>query len=96
VAKSVLGKLEGRDMELTVGHKAFLDHLHSNVQFGRPLNSMHYFWDTLITDFGCPFIKRELIQKNPEGVIYSWRWPELIGRHCDYDVGLILRHLQSS
>jgi len=96
VAKSVLKRLESnpRDEE-TLAHKSFLDHLHSNIQFGLPLNSTHYFWDALITDFRAPFIKRDLILKNPQGIAYAWRWPELIARQCDYDIALIRRHLQA-
>jgi lipopolysaccharide biosynthesis protein len=96
VAKSVLAKLESLGWsDLTEGQQAFLKHLHNNIQFGRPLNSMHYFWDTLIAEFGCPFMKRELLQKNPEGVIYTWRWSELLSRKSNYNLALIHRDLQA-
>jgi lipopolysaccharide biosynthesis protein len=97
VAEKVLATLESTPRgEMTVAHRAFLDHLHSNLQFGRPLNSTHYFWDALIADFGAPFIKRELIRLNPQGIVHAWRWPEVIARHCQYDVSLIRRHLQAT
>jgi lipopolysaccharide biosynthesis protein len=96
VAKAVLRKIEARQHgDLTESHEAFLINLHQNLQFGIPLNSSHFFWDTLITDFNCPFIKRELIQSNPQGIIYPWRWPEVIAPFRDYDASLISRHLQS-
>ncbi len=28
----------------------------------------HYFWDDLVTVFSCPFIKRDLLEKNPVGI----------------------------
>ncbi len=97
VAKVVLNKLEAsRGAELTQGHRAFLDRLHQKLQFGTPLNPTHFFWDTLITDFNCPFIKRELIRENPVGIIYPWRWPEVVATCRDYDAGPIRRHLQST
>lgn len=38
------------------------------VALGEPVNPTHYFWDTLIRHFGCPFVKRELVNENPCGV----------------------------
>ena len=51
----------------------------------RRFNSTHYFWDALITDFRAPFIKRDLLLKNPQGIVHVWRWADLIARQCDYD-----------
>jgi lipopolysaccharide biosynthesis protein len=97
VAKVVLGKLEvGPRDELTPVHKAFLEGLEAHLVKGQPLNPTHYFWETLITDFKCPFIKRELIQSNPARVVYAWRWAEVIGPNSRYDMGLIRRHLQAN
>jgi hypothetical protein len=42
-----------------------LDILITHVLSGNPLNPSHFFWDTLVEDFGFPFIKRELIISNP-------------------------------
>lgn len=97
VAKAVLGKLEVRSLaELTPVHQTFLDTLQSSLVKGRPLNPAHYFWETLIADFRCPFIKRELIRDNPGEVVYAWRWPEVIGPQSAHSVGMIHRHLQTS
>lgn len=38
------------------------------VQELRPVNPTHFFWDTLISDFGFPFVKKELVALNPAGV----------------------------
>lgn len=97
VSRSALEKIE---LQLGAGrtdrHNEYLENAHSDIQFGRPLNPTHHFWDTLIGEFRCPFIKRELIRENPERVLYHWRWPELIGRVSDYDLELIRHHLQAS
>ena len=42
-----------------------LDLLVNLVLSGKPLNQSHFFWDTLVEEFDCPFIKRELIVANP-------------------------------
>ena len=60
---------------------------------GRPINSMHYFWDLAIEEFGCPFIKRELLKANPAGIFRTSRWPDVVASRSDYDVSLIQRHL---
>lgn len=62
---------------------------------GQPLNSMHYFWELIIVDYRCPFIKRELLEKNPAGVPLVSRWPDVIRSHSGYDVTMIEKHLQS-
>lgn len=62
---------------------------------GRPINAMHYFWDRLILDYKCPFIKRELLRSNPARVPDTARWPQIVASRSEYDVGLIQRHLNS-
>jgi hypothetical protein len=42
-----------------------MDLVVNHVLSGKPMNSSHFFWDTLVEEFGCPFIKRELILSNP-------------------------------
>jgi lipopolysaccharide biosynthesis protein len=76
-------------------HRVFLEHLREHLVAGHPLNPGHYFWDVLILDYKCPFIKRELMSPNPSNVPYSWRWPEVIQRASNYDTSMIWRHLQS-
>jgi lipopolysaccharide biosynthesis protein len=97
VAKVILQRLEDRDDDDLPGpHRDYLTHLHNQLVLGRPLNASHYFWEVLICDFNCPFIKRELIRVNPMDVPYYWRWSEVIGRTSTYNLEYIWRHLQSS
>lgn len=42
----------------------YINHVYSCIRLGTPLNPSHHFFDVLL-DLGCPFIKRELLYKNP-------------------------------
>ena len=50
----------------------------------------------MVADFGCPFVKRDLIMHNPAEIPFTWRWAEIIRRHSDYDPALIERHLRAN
>jgi SAM-dependent methyltransferase len=43
----------------------FYSSVAGRLRAGQPLNSSHYFWDTLIRDFRFPFIKKDLLLRNP-------------------------------
>jgi len=66
----------------------------SRILGHRAVNPMQYFWDVLITDYDCPFIKRELIQSNPASIPFVSRWRAVIASRSDYDTAMIERHLQ--
>jgi lipopolysaccharide biosynthesis protein len=97
IAKEMSDRLVGLDITQIEPerHRAFLERLREHLVAGQPLNPVHYFWDVLILDYKCPFIKRELMKPNPSNVPYSWRWPEVIQRASNYDTSMIWRHLQS-
>jgi lipopolysaccharide biosynthesis protein len=57
------------------------------------VNPMQFFWDVLITDYACPFIKRDLLTSNPNDVPGTSQWPQVIAAHSGYDVAMIARHL---
>jgi hypothetical protein len=44
----------------------------------RPVNPAHHLWRVLNGPCGCPFIKTELIRRNPGGLPEVDRWPELV------------------
>lgn len=75
--------------------KAFQAHLQMLLMRGRPINSMHFFWDVLISHYKCPFIKRELLKANPANIATINQWAELIASNTPYDASLIRRHLKS-
>ena len=86
------GLLERKD--LSDYHRHYADQLFAAVERGDALNQTHYFWDYLIGEAGCPFIKRDLLLRNPVRVPYVNQWDELIRRSSQYDPDLILRHLE--
>ena len=86
------GLLERKD--LSDYHRQYADRLFAAVERGDTLNQTHYFWDYLIGEAGCPFIKRDLLLRNPVGVPYVNQWDALIRRSSQYDPDLILRHLE--
>jgi lipopolysaccharide biosynthesis protein len=86
------GLLERKD--LSDYHRHYADRLFAAVERGDTLNQTHYFWDYLIGEAKCPFIKRDLLLRNPVGVPYVNQWETVIRRASPYDPDLILRHLE--
>jgi lipopolysaccharide biosynthesis protein len=74
-------------------HK-FLDWICQKVQRGRPLNPMHHLWDHLISHMHCPFVKRELLARNPASIPHAVLWEQVIRSVSSYDTSLIVRDLQ--
>jgi lipopolysaccharide biosynthesis protein len=66
---------------------------YKKVMADYPVNPVHYFWNTLIEDFHCPFIKRELLKSNPAMIPSVPRWREVIAAQSCYDLARIERHL---
>lgn len=66
----------------------------SYVLEGRPVNPGHFFWDVLIKDFRCPFLKIELLRDNPSQIANLYTWRDLVREVSDYDVRMIDEHLQ--
>jgi lipopolysaccharide biosynthesis protein len=81
---------------LSEPHRAYLQRVFDAVDHGLPLNITHFFWDHLIADLGCPFLKRELLTINPMGVPFLHQWHKLIERTTSYDPDLIMRHLEAT
>lgn len=48
------------------------------VRQHRSINSTHYMWDVLLTEFGFPFVKRELVEKNPQGIANVTEWRSIV------------------
>jgi lipopolysaccharide biosynthesis protein len=57
-------------------------------------NPSHAFWKTLIFHGGCPYIKRELLLKNPSQIPTVHEWKEVVQRVTeDYPPDLIQEYL---
>ena len=99
-AAAFLEAVEGRDLLRDPGRhpaeRAFLVKAHAAIDSGAALNSTHYFWDYLIERMGCPFLKRELLRENPEGIPYVRQWDRVVAAASAYDTGLVERHLTST
>lgn len=44
----------------------------------RPVNATHAFWRELVEDFGFPFLKTELVTRNPLGLCDAVEWRRLL------------------
>ncbi len=77
-------------------HGDYLKWLYDTLQSGTPINPSHYFWEGMLTQHSCPFIKRELLTKNPAGIPQLPQWEAVIHRVSHYDSSLIVRHLQET
>jgi lipopolysaccharide biosynthesis protein len=82
------------DRALTTTMQDFFELVFDRVERGLPLNPMHQFWDHMIAVLRCPFIKRELLARNPAAVPHVHVWERLIRGVSSYDTRLIVRHLQ--
>jgi lipopolysaccharide biosynthesis protein len=69
-------------------------HLKDLLASGNLLNPTHELWDLLLTEFKCPFIKRELLNINPSKIPNAWLWDMAISKLSDYPVELIREHLK--
>jgi lipopolysaccharide biosynthesis protein len=69
-------------------------HLEDLLTSGNLLNPTHDLWDLLLTEFKCPFIKRELLNINPSKIPNAWLWDMAISKLSDYPVELIREHLK--
>ncbi len=57
-------------------------------------NPSHFEWDLLIARFGCPFVKRELLARNPAGIEGVENWKSFLERYTRYDTDLIVEGLR--
>jgi lipopolysaccharide biosynthesis protein len=74
----------------------YREHLLARINAGSPLNPTHFFWDYLITDADFPFLKRELIEKNPMKIPFIASWRNALRDKSDFPVELIDEYLQHS
>jgi lipopolysaccharide biosynthesis protein len=69
-------------------------HLKELLVSGNLLNPTHDLWDLLLAEFKSPFIKRELLNINPNKIPNAWLWDMAISKLSDYPVELIREHLK--
>ncbi|MEN3794255.1 rhamnan synthesis F family protein [Fulvimarina sp. MAC3] len=95
-AKSLVrAVVEGGAIEkLDPVRQSFVRQMYKTIDAGVPLNATHFFWDHLIAKMGFPFIKRELLQKNPARIPLLSYWETVVEANSDYDTNMILEHLE--
>ncbi|AWK90282.1 rhamnan synthesis F family protein [Azospirillum thermophilum] len=76
--------------------RSFIQQIFRTINAGVPLNGTHFFWDYLISQMDFPFLKRDLLQKNPARIPLLTYWERVVKQSTDYDTDLILRHLELS
>jgi len=85
----------GRSSKLDMETRRFMRRVYWAIDRGMPLNSTHFFWDYMVVKMGCPFVKRDLLLKNPLRIPYMIAWDEVIRNNTAYDVDLALDHLKA-
>jgi lipopolysaccharide biosynthesis protein len=95
VVKRALQKLDGMASELPDSYEKFMTRKRGEIIAGLALNPTYVLWDTLILDFDCPFLKREVINTRTRNQPLAWQWQDVITKSSDYDTELIWRHLHT-
>jgi hypothetical protein len=90
----ILSRTSDDEAGLLPSEKRYLEALAEEISRGSRLNPMHPFWDVLIVEFACPFVKRNLLRSNPARIRGLVDWPSLLAAYTGYDVDLIDRHLK--
>jgi len=62
--------------------------------FDMPLNPTHHYWSPLIRLFGFPFIKTELVAKNPARVVDAADWEAMVPPDAPCPVPVLSEHLR--
>lgn len=65
-----------------------------DVSLGSPCNITHFYWDYLIRDFKCPYLKVELLRDNPMRIPNVAFYRELL--NGTYPADLISNHLRKN
>jgi lipopolysaccharide biosynthesis protein len=76
--------------------QGFLASILQQINAGKPLNPTHYFWEYLVISLDCPFIKRDLLEKNPVGIPLLGNWRKAITASSSYPIEYIEEYLQEA
>ncbi|WP_212525190.1 rhamnan synthesis F family protein [Actibacterium sp. MT2.3-13A] len=61
--------------------------------FGGRVNVSRVLWKLLIRDYGCPFLKVDIVREQPDCALEIGDWAAFVKGHADYDTELIHNHL---
>jgi hypothetical protein len=59
----------------------------------RPLNPVHHLWRPLVSLLGFPFLKTELVRRNPGRLPHVGSWTTLVGPDSPTPPAMLARHL---
>ena len=59
----------------------------------RPLNPVHHLWRPLVCLLGFPFVKTELVRRNPGRLPQVGSWTALVGPESPTSASMLAGHL---
>jgi len=71
-----------------------MEGLRTHIALGGVVNPTHFFWKVLINEFKYPFIKGELVSRNPVSIYGAYHWYSTISETTSYNVDMISEHLK--
>lgn len=88
----------GHHVAAVYGYRAMIDRAQSDVAMRdrllrHPVNPAHHFWRTLVGTAGCPFIKTELIRRNPSRIEDVKEWPDVVPLDSPCSTDMMATHL---
>lgn len=60
-----------------------------------PLNPTHHLWHALVTQCGSPFVKRELVMRNPGKLPGVSDWAEVVPAEAPCSADMLRQHLET-
>ena len=88
-------RLADSDALLAV-ERDYFERLSEAITSGQPLNPTHSFWDVLLDECGSPFLKRELLRRNPVRIPGVAQWERRLAPHQGADLDAIRNDLKVS
>ncbi len=79
---------------LTEIERQYFVHQANSITIGAKLNPTHSFWEILVRDFECPFIKRSLLRDNPVKIPALNQWEQVLAGCPNADIPAIREHLK--
>lgn len=88
----------GHYVAAVYGYRAIIDQAPVDpamrqMLINHPVNPAHHFWRILASSAGCPFIKAELVRRNPGQIADVHEWPEVVPLDPPCPADVIAKHL---
>lgn len=91
-------RLRGHHVAAAYGYATIINRAESDPAMREwllryPVNPAHRFWRTLVDSAGCPFIKTELVRRNPGRIEDVQDWPDVVPPNSPCSIHVIADHL---